>query len=145
MGLGFDFGFFQRGQRGKVPFFFSIIQQSGPIRASPLERPAQTQSLQAGTALPITWRTVILNKRNKGMLTFTHDAQRGQGRGGRKTSCSRFITSGHRIISKFFKVICDTKKKNQSPHPNSPPPNYSGLVPNFAFIRELASSQIMML
>ena len=81
MGSGFGFGVvFGGGRRGKVPFFCSVIRealfmaQGGPIHASPLERPAQTQSLQAGTALPITWRTVILNKRNRGMLTFTHDA-----------------------------------------------------------------------
>lgn len=75
MGLGFGFGVFLEGvEREGSLFIFYHTAQSGPIRASPLQRPAQTQSLQAGTALPITWRTVILNKRNKGMLTFTHDA-----------------------------------------------------------------------
>lgn len=51
----------------------SVAQRWPPCVPAPL-RDLHKPGLQAGTALPITWRTVILNKRNRGMLTFTHDA-----------------------------------------------------------------------
>lgn len=73
---------------GKVPFLFFIVRGffystgTTPYVPAPL-RDLHKPGLQAGTALPITWRTVTLNKRNRGMLTFTHDALRGQ-KGGEK-------------------------------------------------------------
>lgn len=81
MGLGFCFcGFFWGGGGGegslslfyrKRGFFYST--GTTPYVPAPL-RDLHKPGLQAGTALPITWRTVTLNKRNRGMLTFTHDA-----------------------------------------------------------------------
>lgn len=55
----------------KKGFFYST--GTTPYVPAPL-RDLHKPGLQAGTALPITWRTVTLNKRNRGMLTFTHDA-----------------------------------------------------------------------
>lgn len=55
----------------KRGFFYST--GTTPYVPAPL-RDLHKPGLQAGTALPITWRTVTLNKRNRGMLTFTHDA-----------------------------------------------------------------------
>lgn len=50
---------------------FPIVREAlrgGLMQSSPYERPAQTWSPNGYTALPITWCTVILNKRNRGML-----------------------------------------------------------------------------
>ena len=77
MGLGFWFVLGGRG-RGSLSLFYrkrSSFYSTGaaPYVPAPL-RDLHKPGFQAGTALPITWRTVILNKRNRGMLTFTHDA-----------------------------------------------------------------------
>lgn len=79
MGLGFDLGVFGGEEVEGSLFLFYRKRTSfydtgaAPYVPAPL-RDLHKPSLQAGTALPITWRTVILNKRNRGMLTFTHDA-----------------------------------------------------------------------
>lgn len=57
-----------------------------------------------GTSLPIIYGAVILNKRRKkkggGCLLLPMMPSGGRGKGKKnKTSCSRFVTSGHGIIA----------------------------------------------